>query len=275
MSIRIYTAKEIQNVIDSGTIAYETHMHLTEHLSPGISTYDLDRIAYEYICEQGGKPAFLGYQGYQATLCTSLNDAVVHGLPSENDILKEGDILGIDLGVLYNGYYSDTAWTWPIGEISENAKRLIKVTQESLYHGIKNARPGNRIGMIGASVQKHAESNGYSVVRSLVGHGVGRSIHEEPQVPNFGKKNDGPKIRPGMILAIEPMINEGHYDVFTDEDQWTIRTKDNSLSVHFEHTIAINSKGTLICTLPHGSEINVFTIMDHQKNKKDTLKNIS
>ena len=261
MSVRIYTNKEVQKVIDSGKIAYETHMYLSNHIEPGVSTYDLDKLAYEFILKQKGRPAFLGYSGYPATLCTSLNDVVVHGIPSKKNILKNGDIIGIDLGVLYNDYYSDTAWTWPVGNISEEATKLITVTQESLYKGISEAREKNRIGAIGEIVQKHIEGNDFSVVRDYVGHGIGASIHELPQIPNYGKKKDGLPIKAGMILAIEPMVNLGSYNVYTDSDQWSVKTKDGSLSAHFEHTIVVTTSGPVICTLPPNANIDVFSIL--------------
>ncbi len=236
-------------------------MLLRKHLKPGVSTLELDKIAKNFIESKGGKPAFLGLYGYPACLCTSVNDTVVHGLPKKSCILKEGDIISIDLGVVKDGFYSDTAWTWPIGEVSEAAKRLITVTQQCMFKGIQAAVPENRVGAIGEAVQKHAEAHGYGVVRQLVGHGVGKAMHEEPQVPNFGRRRDGIKIRPGMVLAIEPMINEGTYDVFTDDDKWTIRTKDGKLSAHFEHTVAVTVNGPMICTLPKGAEANVFELM--------------
>lgn len=245
----------------SGQIAYETHMLLRKYIKPGVSTGELDRIATEYILSKGGKPAFLGFRGFPACLCTSVNDAVVHGVPSKVTILKEGDIISIDLGVQFNGYFSDTAWTWPIGKVPENARKLITATQQSLYKGIQAAVAGNRIGAIGEAVQTHAEGAGYSVVRELVGHGVGKSVHEDPQVPNYGKKKQGMKIRNGMVLAIEPMINEGRLDVVTDNDDWTVRTKDGKLSAHFEHTVAITADGPLICTMPKGANVNVFELM--------------
>ncbi len=270
MSISIYTTKEVQNVMDSGLIAYETHMRLAENVRPGISTRDLDIIAKKYIIQQGGKPAFLGYDGYPASICTSLNQQVVHGIPKNDCVLKEGDILSIDLGVIYNGYYSDTAWTWPVGEVSESAAKIIEITQQSLYHGISMVKSGNRIGNISYAVQKHAESSNYSVVRNLVGHGIGKNLHEEPQIPNFGKKKEGPKIKAGMIIAIEPMINQGSREVFTEEDGWTVSTLDGELSAHFEHTIAVTSKGAMICTLPDAAEINVFKIIDKDSLGKAT-----
>ncbi|MCS6984191.1 MAG: type I methionyl aminopeptidase [Leptospiraceae bacterium] len=259
--MRIYTSREVQKIYDSGMISFETHMLLRRYIRPGISTYELDKIAANFIESKGAKPAFLGLYGYPACLCTSVNDVVVHGLPKKECILKEGDIISIDLGVLFRGYYSDTAWTWPVGEISERARRLLVVTQECLFRGIKEAIPGNRIGAISEAIQRHAEGHGYGVVRQLVGHGVGKAMHEEPQVPNFGRRRDGIKIRHGMVLAIEPMINEGTYDVYTDEDSWTIRTKDGKLSAHFEHTVAVTANGPLICTLPKGAETDVFALM--------------
>ena len=272
MGIVVYNSKEVKNIMDSGAIAYETHMHLAENIQPGISTDDLDAFARKYIQRAGGQPAFLGYNNYPASICTSLNSQVVHGIPKKTSVLQTGDIVSIDLGVIYNDYYSDTAWTWPVGEISDAAKRLITVTQECLYHGISMAKNGNRIGHIGYTVQKHAESHGYSVVRSLVGHGIGKNLHEEPQVPNWGKKKEGPKIRSGMVIAIEPMINEGVYDVFTEKDGWTVSTTDGSLSAHFEHTIAITSEGASVCTLPRGAEINVFKIMNINLTDKNQKK---
>ncbi|RME89164.1 MAG: type I methionyl aminopeptidase [Candidatus Hydrogenedentota bacterium] len=262
MAVRIYSAKEIEKIAASGKIAYDTHMLLREHIKPGVSTWELDKIATDYIRSRGGRPAFLGFHGFPACLCTSVNDAVVHGVPKKDQILQEGDIIGIDLGVQYEGYFSDTAWTWPVGEVSEAKKRLITVTQEALYRGIKAAMVGNKIGAIGEAVQKHVESNGYSVVKTLVGHGVGKSIHEDPQVPNYGTRKQGPKIKAGMVLAIEPMVNEGTDDVITDkEDGWTVKTADGKMSAHFEHTVAVTAAGPRICTLPVGANINVFELM--------------
>lgn len=261
MSVNIYTSKDIQKVMSSGLISYETHMMLRTHIKPGITTKRLDELAEKFIRSKGGRPAFLGLYGCPSSILTSVNDGVVHGLPKESVVLKEGDIISIDLGVVYDGFYSDTAWTWPVGQISEEAKRLVTITQQCLYKGIFAAVPGNRVGAIGNAVQTHAEGNGYSVVRTLAGHGVGKAMHEDPQVPNFGKKKDGVKLRSGMVLAIEPMINEGRHETVTDKDQWTIKTKDGKLSAHFEHTIAITAKGPMIATLPKGVNVNVFELM--------------
>lgn len=261
MAVHIYTAKEIEKIMESGRVSYDTHMMLRQHIRPGVSTWELDKIATEYIRSRGGEPAFLGFHGFPACLCTSVNDAVVHGMPKKDEILKEGDIIGIDLGVRLNGYCSDTAWTWPVGEVSPEKKKLITVTQEALFRGIREAIVGNKIGAIGEAVQKHAEGNGYSVVKSLVGHGVGKTIHEDPQVPNYGNRKQGPKIKSGMVLAIEPMINMGVDKVKTDKDGWTVRTADGKMSAHFEHTIAVTTDGPKICTLPVGADVNVFELM--------------
>ncbi len=261
MGINIYTTKEVQKIKDSGMIAYETHMYLKDLLEPGINTYDLDKLAQEYIKKCNARPAFLGYQGYPATLCTSLNSVVVHGIPRKQDILKEGDIIGIDLGVEYHGYFSDTAWTWPIGHIREEVKHLLQITQGSLYKAIKQLSPTKKIGCVGECVEKYVLSNNFSVVKSLVGHGIGKKIHEEPAVPNYGSRHSGPVIRSGMVIAIEPMVNMGDEEVVLDEDNWTVHTKDGSLSAHYEHTIAITSKGSVICTLPHDAETDVFQLV--------------
>jgi len=261
MAVRIYTGSEIEKIQQAGEIAYRAHMHLVPLLKEGTTTMQLDKVANDFIQSQGATAAFLGFNGYPAHICTSVNDVVVHGIPGNDVVLKNGDIIGIDIGVKYADYYSDTAWTWPIGEVSDANRKLIEYTQKSLFQGIKAAVAGNRVGAIGAAVQDVAERNGFSVVRSLVGHGVGKSIHEEPQVPNFGRKKDGVLLKNGMVLAIEPMINAGSYDVTTDRDQWTVRTRDRKCSAHFEHTIAITSAGPKICTLPEKSETNVFIIL--------------
>lgn len=246
-------------------IAFETHMMLKDYIKPGVSTAELDQIATDFIRKRNAIPAFLGFNGFPACLCTSVNDGVVHGLPKKKEIIRDGDIVGIDLGVNYKGYFSDTAWTWPVGEVTAEGANLIRATQQSLFKGIAEARVDNRIGAIGEAVQKHAESQGFGVVRQLVGHGVGKTVHEEPQVPNYGRKKDGIRIRAGMVLAIEPMITAGSYDVYTDDDKWTVRTKDGKLSAHFEHTVAVTSSGPVLCTLPKGANINVFELMGTQK----------
>ncbi|MDH4200702.1 MAG: type I methionyl aminopeptidase [Spirochaetia bacterium] len=261
MAVRIYSGKEIEKIRQAGKIAYDAHMYLVKYLKEGVSTGELEKHAKDYIESCGASAAFFGFNGYPGQICTSINDIVVHGIPRNTDVLKNGDIIGIDIGVRYQEYYADTAWTWPVGEVTREVKSLIEVAQKSLYHGIKAAVAGNRVGAIGASIQDYVEKNGFSVVRSMVGHGVGKSIHEEPQVPNYGRKKDGIMMKSGMVLAIEPMINQGSYDVYTDRDKWTIRTKDGKLSAHFEHTVAIYAEGAVICTMPEHCEMNVFEIM--------------
>lgn len=265
----LYNQEQVQEIFASGQIAYKTHMCLLDNCIPGISTLELDKIAEEFIRSfAGAKPAFLGYHGYPFTICTSINSEVVHGLPSKEKVLNDGDILSIDLGVNLNGYYSDTAWTWPIGKILPEYQKLIEVTQESLYRGIDSAIPNNRVGDIGFSVQSHVESNNFSVVRDLVGHGIGKKLHEEPQIPNYGKKKSGEKLSSGMVIAIEPMVNIGSYSVVTDPDKWTIKSLDSSYSAHFEHTLAITAKGPKICTLPESvleKDRNVFEILSKKK----------
>lgn len=241
-------------------LAFETHMMLRKYIKPGANTAELDAIVRDYLRQKNAKPSFLGYDGFPGAICTSVNDAVVHGLPKRAEVLKEGDIIGIDLGVILDGFFSDTAWTWPVGNISNEARQIIVTTQQSLFKGIAEARVENRMGAIGEAVQKHAEAGGFSVVRKLVGHGVGRSVHEEPQVPNFGHRKNGMRLESGLVLAIEPMVNAGTFDVTTDNDKWTIRTRDGALSAHFEHTIALTASGPINCTLPKGAETDVFKI---------------
>jgi len=221
---------------------------LREMVRPGISTLLLDEYAEKAIRAAGAKPAFKGYRGYPRTLCTSLNDQVIHGIPAKDVALKAGDILSIDVGAIVDGFYGDAAVTVPVGKISEAAERLIRVTEEALAAGIHEARPGNRLYDISAAIQEHVEANGYSVVREFVGHGIGRSLHEDPQVPNFGERGRGIRLQPGMVLAIEPMVNVGGSKTVVTEDQWTAVTADGSLSAHCEHTIAIQEEGPLILT---------------------------
>lgn len=224
-------------------IVAETLRILKQEVRPGITTEDLDRIAEDYIRSQGGIPAFKGYRSYPKTLCASVNDQVVHGIPSARRMLKEGDIIGLDLGAVVEGFYGDAAMTVPVGAIPPKVAELLRVTEEALYKGIEQARVGNRLSDISHAVQRHAEAAGFSVVTDFVGHGIGRQLHEEPQVPNYGKPGQGPRLQVGMVLAIEPMINMGHSAVRILDDQWTAVTKDGSLSAHFEHTIAIQAEG--------------------------------
>ena len=220
-----------------------------EAVQPGVTTEEIDRIAYEYIIKQGAKPNFLNYNGFPATACISINDEVIHGIPSKKRIIKEGDIVSIDLGAILDGYNGDNAATFAAGKISPEAERLINTTRESLYEGIKAAVAGGRIGDISSAVQKYCEERGFSVVRDFVGHGIGAKLHEDPAVPNYGTPGRGVRLLPGMTLAIEPMINAGGYEVRQLSDGWTIKTKDGSLSAHFEHTVVITNDGPKILTI--------------------------
>ena len=240
----VYTRseREINMISKSCQIVADTIEMLSEYVIAGTSLIDLDKKAEEYIVSCGARPAFKGYMGFPSTLCISIDDAVVHGLPHDG-YLREGQIVGIDCGAELNGYYGDHAKTFAVGEISDEKNNLMQITKESLYKGIEQAKPGNYVGDIGHAVQSHAESNGYSVVRELVGHGIGEKLHEEPQVPNYGNPNQGYKLHAGMCIAIEPMINLGSKEVYTAKDGWTIFTMDGQVSAHFEHTIAIKEDG--------------------------------
>jgi methionyl aminopeptidase len=214
---------------------------LKRWITPGVTTKRLDEVAEEYIRDHKAEPGFLGYRGYPKTLCTSVNSQVVHGIPSEYQ-LKEGDIVSIDCGVLKNGYYGDSAYTFPVGIVTDEIDRLLKVTKESLYRGIQAAVAGKRVGDIGFAIQTFCENNGYSVVRELVGHGIGKSLHESPEVPNYGRMGQGPKLKRGMAICIEPMINTGRKEVVQENDGWTIRTADNKPSAHFELAVVIQKE---------------------------------
>ena len=240
--------REIEKIAASCQIVADTLIMLEPNIIDGACVSDLDKMAEDYIISCGARPAFKGYMGFPATLCVSIDDAVVHGIPGK-DILKEGQIVGIDCGAELDGYYGDHARSFAIGEIDSNKKKLLDVTKESLLKGIGQAMPGNFVGDIGNAVQEHAESNGFSVVRELVGHGIGTSLHEEPQIPNYGNAKQGYKLRAGMCIAIEPMINAGSRDVITANDGWTILTKDGKPSAHFEHTIAITNQGPKILSV--------------------------
>ena len=242
------SVEEIEMISKSCQIVADTIDMITEFVVPGCIVSDLDKKAENYIKSRGARPAFKGYMGFPSTLCVSIEDAVVHGIPGEIE-LEEGQIVGIDCGAELNGFYGDHAKTFAVGNISEDKKNLMTVTEESLYKGIEKATPGNTVGDIGYAVQTHAESNGYSVVRELVGHGIGESLHEEPQVPNYGSPNQGYKLHAGMCIAIEPMINLGSREIYTDKDGWTILTADGKASAHFEHTIAILEDGPQILSM--------------------------
>ncbi len=234
--------EEIDKLRASNIIVADILEEIKSKVRSGITTLELDRIAEELCIKRGAKPAFKGYRGYPFSLCISVNSEVVHGLPSQRTLMA-GDVVSLDYGVLYKGYYGDAAITVAIGQISEEAEKLIKVTEESLYLGIDQARVGNRLGDISATVQGHVEKAGFSVVRDFVGHGIGRSLHEEPQIPNFGKRGRGVALKAGMVLAIEPMVNAGSYQVEVLQDGWTVLTADGKLSAHFEHSVAITDNG--------------------------------
>lgn len=242
-------ASEIEKMRAAGRVVARTLRRMAEAIVPGKTTLlELDAIARRVIEEAGGVPSFLGYKGFPAAACISVNSVVVHGIP-DGTILREGDIVGLDIGVFLDGWHADSAWTYPVGTISEAARRLLNVTREALFQGIAKARVGNRTGDIGAAVQRYVESQGYSVVRELTGHALGRQLHEEPSVPNFGKPGKGALLKAGMTLAIEPMVNAGRPEVRTLADQWTVVTADGSLSAHFEHTVAVTRDGPDILTL--------------------------
>jgi methionyl aminopeptidase len=234
---------EIEKARASNRIVAEVLSKLREKVRPGVRTRDLDKFAEEISQKRGAKPAFKGYHGYPYSLCISVNEVVVHGMPSEDSVLKEGDIVGLDFGVCYQGFFGDATITLPVGKVNEKALRLIQVTEQSLYAGIEQAKDGNRLGDISAAVQNVVEDAGYSVVRDFVGHGIGKNLHEDPQIPNFGKKGRGIELKRGMILAIEPMVNAGKYKVKVLPDGWTVITEDGSLSAHFEHSVAITDNG--------------------------------
>ncbi len=244
----IKSAREIELMRSAGKIVAETLEKMEEVIKPGITTKELNRIAEEYIRQNNGIPAFLGYNGYPASICTSVNEEVVHGIPSQR-ILKDGDIVSIDIGAFYEGYCGDAARTFEVGNVSHKAKRLIKITRESFFAGIAMAVEGKRLLDISHAIQTYVESNGYSVVRALVGHGIGKSMHEEPQVPNYGVPGKGPRLTEGVALAVEPMVNEGRFHVKTLSDGWTVVTSDGSLSAHYENTIIITANEPEILTM--------------------------
>ena len=242
------SAAELERMRDAGRLVGEVLTELASRVAPGVTTADLDALAEARIARAGATPAFKGYHGYPATICASINEEVIHGIPSGRRLLNEGDILSIDVGVSLNGYFGDSAITVPVGQVSEQAGALLRATEESLYRAIERVRPGGRISDIGHAVQQHVEANGFSVVREFVGHGIGQRMHEEPQVPNYGEPGRGPRLAEGMVLAIEPMVNAGKAAVKVLADGWTAVTKDGSLSAHFEHTVAVTADGPWILT---------------------------
>lgn len=253
--IFIKTQEEVELIRKSSLLVAKAHAEVAKMIQPGVTTLQLDKKAEEFIRDNGGTPAFKGYNGFPNTLCVSPNEQVVHGIPNDNP-LEDGSILSVDCGVLMNGFYGDSAYTYSIGEIDEETKLLLQITKESLYKGIEQAVEGKRVGDVSYAIQQHAEANGYGVVRELVGHGVGESLHESPEVPNYGKRGNGPKLQDGMVIAIEPMINLGDRKIKQHSDGWTITTLDNKPSAHFEHTIAIRKgKADILSSFEYIEEV--------------------
>jgi methionyl aminopeptidase len=250
--IVLKTADELHLMHQANALVHEVLRLVADAAQPGVSTAELDDLAERHIRARGAVPAFKGYRGYPATLCTSVNDVIVHGIPARDCRLRDGDVLSVDCGVLLSGFYGDAAVTLPIGTVSSEAERLMRVTKECLDAAVEVVRPGRRLTDVGDVVQRHAEGAGFSVVREFVGHGVGRSLHEEPQVYNFGPPGRGPELRPGLVLAIEPMINAGRPGVVIDDDGWTARTEDGKIAAHFEYSVAVTANGPWVLGVDAG-----------------------
>ncbi len=248
MAIILKKPEQILLMKEAGRITGEALLVARDAVRPGISTKELDSLIHAYILKCGAKPSFLGYGGFPGSACISVNDQIIHGIPSHKVILREGDIVKVDVGAIYRGYHGDSAKTFAVGTVSEAAQRLIDTTRESFYEGLRFAKVGNRLGDIGHAISAHAESHGYGVVRKYVGHGVGRDLHEEPDVPNYGTPGRGCRLYPGMTIAIEPMVNEGTADIRDLDDGWTVVTQDGKLSAHYEHTVAITEDGPILLT---------------------------
>lgn len=249
MSIKLKSPQELETMGRAGEIVGRTLARVAERAAPGVSTAELDRIAEDFIQDHpGATPAFKGLYGFPATLCTSVNEEVVHGIPSEERVLEEGDLLSVDVGVKLDGFYADSAVTVAVGRVDDRAGRLLEVTRAALERGIEAARVGGHVGDIGAVIQETVEADGFSVIRELVGHGVGRAAHEDPQVPNFGRRGRGRELREGLVIAIEPMVNVGDRRIRTEDDDWTVVTADGSLSAHYEHTVAVTADGPRVLT---------------------------
>ncbi|MDI9486104.1 MAG: type I methionyl aminopeptidase [Bacillota bacterium] len=246
--IVLKSAEEIQAMQKAGKVVAQAHELVRELIRPGVTTLDLDRAVEEFLLRQNAIPAFKGYQGYPASICASVNEVVVHGIPSKDVVLQEGSIISVDIGAFVDGFCGDSAWTYPVGEVGPGVQLLLQTTEEALFQGIEQARVGNRLSDISHAVQKCAEGRGFSVVRDFVGHGIGRNMHEAPQIPNFGPPGRGPRLKSGMTLAVEPMVNMGSYHVQVLEDNWTVVTRDSKWSAHFEHTIAITDDGPVVLT---------------------------
>jgi len=247
--IQLKNSAQISAMMEAGRITGEALLVAREHVREGISTKELDTIIRNYIEKCGAKPSFLGYGGFPGSACISINDEVIHGIPSEKKILHEGDIVKIDVGAFYKGFHGDSARTLPVGKVSDESLKLIKVTRDSFFEGVSKLKAGNRIGDVGHAIQTCVESNGFSVVKRYIGHGVGRELHESPDVPNFGTEGRGTRLCVGMTLAIEPMVNIGSAEVYELADGWTVKTRDKSLSAHYENTVALTSDGVIITTL--------------------------
>ncbi|MFS0594569.1 type I methionyl aminopeptidase [Cytobacillus horneckiae] len=241
------TQREIDIMREAGRIVALTHQELQKYIAPGITTKELDTIAEKFISKHDAFPSFKGYNGFSGSICASVNNELVHGIPGDR-VLNDGDIISIDIGAKYNGYHGDSAWTYPVGKIDKETQHLLDVTEDSLYIGLKEAIPGERLSNISHAIQTYAETKGFSIVREYVGHGVGQDLHEEPQIPHYGPPNTGPRLKPGMVLAIEPMVNAGSRYVKTLTDNWTVVTVDGKMCAHFEHTIAITDIGYEILT---------------------------
>lgn len=249
MAIQIKSQSEIEKMRKAGELVARTHLLLEKNIKVGISTFELDQLAENFIRENGATPSFKGYHGYPGSICASINDEVVHGIPSKDIFLEEGDIISVDIGAYLDGYHGDAARTHVVGVVSDGAKKLIEVTKQSFYEGLKFVKPGNHLHDVSSAIQKYVEANGFSVVRDLVGHGIGSEMHEEPQIPNYKPVGRGPRLQAGMVLAIEPMVNMGDYEVSVLEDDWTIVTLDGSLSAHYENTVLVTDDGYELLTI--------------------------
>ena len=247
--IQLKNSQQISAMMEAGRITGEALLKAREHIREGVSTYEIDKVIREYIERCGAKPSFLGYGGFPASACISINDEVIHGIPSKKRILKEGDIVKVDVGAFYKGFHGDSARTIAVGNVSAEAEKLIRVTRESFFAGVANVKIGNRLGDVGSAIQKCVENEGFSVVRRYIGHGIGRELHEQPDVPNYGTEGRGTRLCAGMALAIEPMVNIGGEQVLEMPDGWTVKTQDHSLSAHYENTVALTSDGVVITTL--------------------------
>ena len=245
--ITIKSKREIELLKIAGNIVYQTHQYLKPYIKEGITTKELDKLAEDFIRSKDATPSFKGYEGFPSTLCTSINSEVVHGFPSDRK-LKNGDIISIDIGACYKGYHGDSAWTYAVGEVDDKTRKLLEDTEKSLFVGLAQIKPGNRIGDIGYVIEQYAHKHNLGVVKELCGHGVGTSVHEDPEVPNYGIPNTGPRLKEGMVIAVEPMLTLGRPDIFIHDNNWTIDTQDGSLSAHFEHTVVVTKDGYQILT---------------------------